>query len=81
MGVKTTFHDRWVHVGRKGSSCDSEENVEGIRLVNMSGGLEDEGLEDVIPDVFHINVSEVDPVRDKIHGGIEGGPLVSGRDI
>ena len=79
--MKTTFNDRWVHVGRKGGSCDIEENVEGIQLVNMSGRLEGEGLEDVIPNVFHINVSEVDPVRDKICGGIEGGPLVSGGDI
>ena len=72
--IKTTVHDRWVHVGCEGGPGDFEENEQGIQLVNMWGGLEGEGLEDAIPDVFRIRVSEIDTVRKKVHVGIEAGP-------
>jgi hypothetical protein len=39
--------------------------------VKVYGGLEDEALEDVIPDIFDVKVSEVGPVREKVHIGIE----------
>ena len=39
--------------------------------MDVDSGLEGEGLEDVILDIFHIKVSKVDPVREEVHIGIE----------
>ena len=35
------------------------------------GGLDGEGLEDAIPDVFDLRVSKIDPVCDKVYPSIE----------
>jgi len=39
--------------------------------VNVYCGLREEGLEEVIPDIFEVKVSEVDQVREKVGIGIE----------
>jgi len=41
--------------------------------VGIDGGLEGEGLEDVIPDIFQGYISKVDPVCDEVYPGIELG--------
>jgi hypothetical protein len=37
-------------MGRKGGVAYFEENHQGLQLVDVCGGLEGEGLKDVIPD-------------------------------
>ena len=37
----------------------------------IDGGLKGEGLEDVIPDVFQLHVSKVDPVCDEVCPSVE----------
>ena len=39
--------------------------------MGVYGGLEGEGLEDVILDIFDVKVSEVGQVRERVHTGIE----------
>ena len=44
--------------------------------MGIDGELEDEELEDSIPDVFQLHVSKVDPVRNKVHRGVIFAELV-----
>lgn len=58
--------DGSTYRSREDKTKDVEENRQGIQLVKVYGGLEG-----VIPDIFSDGVSEVGPVREKVHIGIE----------
>ena len=74
--VTATVHDRRVHIGCEGGPGYFEENHERIQLVGIDGGLEDEGLEDAIPDIFQLHIPKADPVREKVRPGVKLAELI-----
>ena len=74
--VAATIHNRWVHIGRKGGTGYFEEDHQRIQLVSVDSGLEGEGLENAIPDVFQLHAPEIDPVSDKVHPGVKFAELL-----
>lgn len=44
--------------------------------MSVDSGLEGEGLENAIPDVFQLHAPEIDPVSDKVHPGVKFAELL-----